>query len=149
MYERCVACQNRGDCSTRSANTSISLNCTTNRSPRASTPSSQRQNPLTGTVSAAGVPQMLRLRPKSGQRRAMWSLPHWSGLLWASIRYFLITYMHHQSLSSRASRPRSSLRSASRAPRRPRAGLPRFGDTSDVLSQQPLRDGRVDRCWCQ
>ena len=51
--------------------------------------------------------------------------------------------------SSRASRPRSSLRSASRAPRRPRAGLPRFGDTSDVLSRQPLRDGRVDRCWCQ
>ena len=51
--------------------------------------------------------------------------------------------------SSRASRPRSRPRSASRAPRRPRAGLPSFGDTSDAISRQPLRVGRVDRCWCQ
>ena len=51
--------------------------------------------------------------------------------------------------SLRASRPRSRPRSASRAPRRPRAGLPSFGDTSDAISRQPLRVGRVDRCWCQ
>ena len=42
--------------------------------------------------------------------------------------------------------------SASRAPRpqwAPSAVGEPFGDTSDAISRQPLRVGRVDRCWCQ
>ena len=52
--------------------------------------------------------------------------------------------------SPRACGPPSS--SASRAPRPQWApstvGEP-FGDTSDAISRQPLRVGRVDRSWCQ
>ena len=42
--------------------------------------------------------------------------------------------------------------SASRAPRpqwAPSAVGEPFGNTSDAISRQPLRVGRVDRCWCQ
>ena len=148
MYERCVACQNRGGCSARSANTSISLNCTTNRSPRASTPS----------------PQFYALPPRPCQPRACRRCYGYDpnpardercGACHTGVDcsgHLLDTFSSLKrttNRSSRASRPRSRPRSASRAPRRPRAGLPSFGDTSDAISRQPLRVGRVDRCWCQ